>query len=65
MLKLKTKMKLKTKEKTPMYIPPKPYKPPILFPQRLAKAKIDKKFWRFLEILKKLYINIFFIELLQ
>ncbi|XP_039118394.1 uncharacterized protein LOC120254339 [Dioscorea cayenensis subsp. rotundata] len=47
------------------YIASKPYMPPISFPQRLAKAKMDKQFGRFLEILKKLYINIQFTEALQ
>ena len=49
----------------PKYIPRKPYMPPIPFPQRLAKAKLDKRFGKFLEVLKKLYINISSIEALQ
>ena len=36
------------------YIPPPAYKPPIPFPQRLAKAKLDKQFSKFLQVLKKL-----------
>ena len=44
---------------------PQPYKPPVPFPQRLAKAKLDKQFGRFLEVLKKLYINIPFTKALQ
>jgi len=30
-----------------------PYRPPVPFPQRLAKAKLEAKFGKFLEILKK------------
>ncbi|XP_021733419.1 uncharacterized protein LOC110700219 [Chenopodium quinoa] len=40
--------------------PPKPlapYVPKIPFPQRLAQAKLEKKFSKFLDILKKLHIN--------
>ena len=35
------------------------------FPQRMAKAKLDLQFERFLEVLKKLYINILFIDALS
>ncbi|XP_039134169.1 uncharacterized protein LOC120271547 [Dioscorea cayenensis subsp. rotundata] len=49
----------------PRYTPPKPYIPPVPFPQRLAKAKLDKQFGKFLEVLKKLYINVPFTEALQ
>ena len=44
---------------------PKPYNPPLPFPQRMAKAKLDLQFGKFLEVLKKLYINIPFIEALK
>lgn len=30
-------------EDKPKYTPPKPYKPPIPFPQRLTKAKLDRE----------------------
>jgi len=43
-------------------ISPKPYTPPFSFPQRMAKAKLDSQFGKFLEVLKKLYINIPFTE---
>jgi len=43
---------------------PKPYTSPLLFPQRMAKAKLDLQFGKFLEVLKKLYINIPFTEAL-
>ncbi|KAJ9128607.1 hypothetical protein P3X46_034706 [Hevea brasiliensis] len=42
-----------------------PYQPPLPFPQRFQKAKLDKQFGKFLEVLQKLYINIPFIEALS
>ncbi|XP_021742943.1 uncharacterized protein LOC110709041 [Chenopodium quinoa] len=39
-----------------------PYVPKIPFPQRLAQAKLEKKFCKFLDILKKLHINIPFLD---
>ncbi|KAL2895232.1 Serine/threonine-protein kinase MRCK gamma [Bienertia sinuspersici] len=39
-----------------------PYKPPVPFPQRLAQAKLEKKYGKFLDILKKLHINIPFLD---
>ena len=50
--------------KDPKTISPKPYMPPLPFPQRMAKAKLDMQFGKFLDVLKKLYINILFIEAL-
>jgi len=44
-----------------MYLHP-PYKPPIPFPQRLAKSKSEGQFKKFMELLKKLHVNIPFIE---
>ena len=44
---------------------PKPYNLPLPFPQRMAKAKLDLQFEKFLEVLKKLYINIPFTEALS
>ena len=44
---------------------PKPYNPPLSFPQRMAKAKVDLQFEEFFEVLKKLYINITFTEALS
>lgn len=35
------------------------------FPQRLQKQKLDKQFSKFLEVFKKLYINILFSEALE
>ncbi|XP_052172112.1 uncharacterized protein LOC127788032 [Diospyros lotus] len=42
-----------------------PYVPPISFPQRLRKHKLDKQFEKFLEVFKKLHINIPFAEALS
>jgi len=50
--------------KDPKTITRKPYTPPLWFPQRMAKAKIGSQFGNFLEVLKKLYINILFTEAL-
>ncbi|GKV41195.1 hypothetical protein SLEP1_g48761 [Rubroshorea leprosula] len=36
----------------------KPYKPKIPFPQRFLQANLDKQFSKFLEVFKKLHINI-------
>jgi len=40
--------------------PKNPYTPPLPFPQWMAKAELDMQFGKFLDILKKLYINIAF-----
>ncbi|XP_073221501.1 uncharacterized protein [Cicer arietinum] len=53
------------KEKEKRYVPPTQYKPPIKFPQSFAKAKIEEQFRMFVELLKKLYINISFIKALS
>jgi len=42
----------------------KPYTSLLPFPQRMAKAKLDLQFGKFLKVLKKLYINIPFTEAL-
>ena len=41
------------------------YTPPLYFPQRMAKAKLNLQFRKFLEVLKKLYINIPFTNALS
>ncbi|XP_021730683.1 uncharacterized protein LOC110697601 [Chenopodium quinoa] len=46
------------KEATP---PLAPYVPKVPFPQRLAQTKLEKKYGKFLDILKKLRINIPFL----
>ncbi|XP_022865368.1 uncharacterized protein LOC111385223 [Olea europaea var. sylvestris] len=40
----------------------KPYLPPVTFPQRLQKMKLEEQFARFLDIFKKLHVNIPLIE---
>ncbi|KAJ9170746.1 hypothetical protein P3X46_018829 [Hevea brasiliensis] len=59
------KCKEKIEEKEEKYIPPEPYKPQLPFPQRFQKAKLDKQFGKFLEVLKKLYINVPFVDALS
>ena len=49
----------------PKKISPKPYVPPLPFPQQMAKAKLDQQFGKFLESLKKLYISILFTDALS
>ena len=39
--------------------------PPIPYPQRLKKNKLDKKFTKFMEVFKKLHINIPFTDALE
>ena len=39
--------------------------PPLPFPQRFQKQKLDKQFSKFLEVFKKLHINIPFAEALE
>ena len=43
---------------------PPAYVPPVPYPQRLVKAKLDKQFGKFLEVFKKLHINIPFADAL-
>ncbi|XP_022883747.1 uncharacterized protein LOC111400570 [Olea europaea var. sylvestris] len=45
--------------------PIKPYVPPVPFPQRLQKRKLKDQFPRFLDIFKKLHVNIPLIEVLS
>jgi len=39
--------------------------PPLPFPQRFAKAKLDCEFGKFLDMLEKLYVNVPFLEVLS
>ena len=39
--------------------------PPILYPKHLKKNKLDKQFTKFMEVLKKLLINISFADALE
>lgn len=51
----------KTKEavmKEKLCVPPPPYKPPIPYPQRLAKSKTKGRLNFFIEILKQLNFTI-------
>ncbi|XP_050888980.1 uncharacterized protein LOC127094161 [Lathyrus oleraceus] len=41
-----------TVEKEKLYVPLPPYKPPIPYPQRLAKSKNEGQFKKFVELLK-------------
>lgn len=43
-------------------MPPPSYKPPIHYPQRLAKSKTEGQFRKFVELLKQLNITIHFTE---
>ncbi|XP_050125739.1 uncharacterized protein LOC126603005 [Malus sylvestris] len=49
----------------PVVQPVKPYVPPIPFPQRLKKNMLDEKYFKFLEMFKKLEINIPFADALE
>ncbi len=53
----KKEQKEETKKKKKL---PEPYQPPLPFPQKFQKAKLDKQFGKFLEVFHKLYINILF-----
>ena len=55
----------KEQEEVPKYVPPPPFKPPLPFPQRRAQAHLDQQFGKFVEVLKKLYINIPFTDALK
>jgi len=46
------------KQKEIKTLPPKPYMPPLPFPQSYAKTKLDSQFGTFLDMLKKLHINV-------
>ena len=52
------------KQSVPLVIDPPVYPPPP-FPQRLQKQKMDQQFGKFLEVFKKLHINIPFAEALE
>ena len=53
------------KSKEPMPPSLKPYMPPLPFPQRFVKAKLDSPSVKFLDVLKKLHVNIPFIDSLS
>lgn len=49
-----------TVEKQKLYMHSLPYKPKIMYPQRLAKSKNEGQFKKLIELLKKLHITITF-----
>lgn len=49
-------------QKKSPHVAPAPYKPSISFPQRFAKAKVEAQLKTFVEILKKIHINVPFTE---
>jgi len=51
--------------KDPKCTSPKPYTLPLPLPQRIAKVKLDFQCGKLLEVFKKLYINIPFIDALS
>ena len=55
---------LPEQQKTKQGPKPPPYVPPVPFPQRLTKAKIDDQYAKFLEVLKQLTISIPFTDAL-
>jgi len=44
---------------------PKPSMPPLPFPQRFARVKIESQFGKFLIMLKKLHVNVSFLDALS
>jgi len=46
------------KQKELKALTPKPYMPPLPFPQKFVKAKLDSQFGKFLDMLKKLHVNV-------
>ena len=55
----------KSLKKVEVHKPSYDEKPIIPYPQRLRKNKLDKQFDRFMDIFKKLHINIPFAEALE
>ena len=47
------------------YVAPKAYVPPLSFPQRRNIDLLEKKFGKFLDMLKNLHVNIPFIEAMK
>ncbi|XP_024022668.1 uncharacterized protein LOC112091966 [Morus notabilis] len=56
---------VKSQEDKPKMEESQPYNPPPPFPQRLQKQKLDTQFSKFLEVFKKLHINIPFADALE
>ena len=55
----------KEQRKTNLKAPSREDTPIILYPQRLKKNKLDNQFGKFMEIFKKLHINIPFADVLE
>ena len=55
----------KEQRKTKLKAPSRKDTPIILYPQRLKKNKLDNQFVKFMEIFKKLHINIPFADVLE
>ncbi|XP_010687408.4 uncharacterized protein LOC104901516 [Beta vulgaris subsp. vulgaris] len=49
-------------KKEPSPTPITPYKPLVPFPHRLAKVRLEEKYGKFLDIMRKLHINISFMD---
>ncbi|XP_058733158.1 uncharacterized protein LOC131604753 [Vicia villosa] len=47
---------VETKDKS--YTPPPPYKPPIPYPQRLKKTKMEIQYQKFIKVIEKLHVEI-------
>ncbi|KAL0409777.1 UNVERIFIED_CONTAM: hypothetical protein Sradi_1912100 [Sesamum radiatum] len=56
--KLKKKRNLKRNKRSPLKLNLDTVPPYIPYPKRILKANLDKQFWNFLEIFKKININI-------
>ncbi|XP_057790883.1 uncharacterized protein LOC131007994 [Salvia miltiorrhiza] len=52
-------------KKKEVYVAPPPYCPPIPFPQRHQKKNVENEFSKFLEIFRKVHINIPLVEALK
>ncbi|XP_050916701.1 uncharacterized protein LOC127131853 [Lathyrus oleraceus] len=52
-------------EKEAPYVDPSPYKPKVPFPLRILKAKVEVQFMKFVDMIKKLYVNVLFSKVLS
>ncbi|XP_057810441.1 uncharacterized protein LOC131024906 [Salvia miltiorrhiza] len=62
---ISSKMQGDKENEKDVYKAPPPYCPPIPFPQRLQKKNVESEFSKFLEIFRKVHINIPLVEALQ
>lgn len=56
---------VKEVENEASYFSPHPYKPKVPFPQRIVKDKLEALFTEFVDMIKKLYVNMPFTEVLS